>query len=89
MNMKRINCLSNASDLLDIAARSYGVTKTDLLNALAHYVTSINERPGSWEAESKFDIANYIGPNAFADKWDASTLLEYRRKRNEWLQSRR
>lgn len=53
---------------LECMAEDKGVTVRELFEALMHYAISQHERPGSWEANGPFDLANY-GPDGYADKW--------------------
>jgi len=56
--------------LAEIAAFN-DTTPAKYLEALLHYAISQHLRPGSWEAVSTFDFANYDerSEHAFADKW--------------------
>lgn len=65
----RIN--AKAKELLAQIAAFHDTTQTEYLEALLHYAISQHKRPGSWEAVSEFDFANYDRRNehAFADMW--------------------
>lgn len=39
-------------------AEANGVTDQEYLEALLHYGASIHNRPGSWEAYTRFELAN-------------------------------
>ena len=66
--MKRVSLSDGAAATLAELAKYHGRTQREILEGLLHYAASQMQRPGSWEAQG-FEIANYYGPNAFADRW--------------------
>ncbi len=65
----RISLPKGAAELLHAIAKRENVTPREYIEALLHYAGSINIRPGSWEASKPFDLADYIGDEAYADRW--------------------
>ena len=75
--MSRVTVQTPALDALKTLAYMNGVTAAEYLDALLNYAWSQHRRPGSWEACTPFDYANYrrapYDPNGpltgCADRW--------------------
>ncbi len=60
-----------AGERLEDLSEFYGTTSQIFTEALLHYASSIQKRPGSWEANAPFSFDNYDphNENAAADRW--------------------
>mgnify|MGYP001366468090 CR=1 FL=1 len=65
----RVAISKRGAALLREVAKDAGVTPREYLEALLHYGASQFKRPGSWEANTPFQLSNYVGEEAHADKW--------------------
>jgi hypothetical protein len=63
----RIN--KRAVALVREIAAGEGCTPRQYVEALLQYGGSCHRRPGSWEANKPFDLAMYLDPESYADRW--------------------
>lgn len=65
----RVTISKRGAAVLNELAAAAGVTPREYLEALLHYGGSQMNRPGSWEANCPFELRNYVGDDAHADRW--------------------
>lgn len=64
----RVTVAGAAKVALTVLAKVYDITPEAYLDALVNYAWSHIRRPGSWEANSAFDMSNYLADGC-ADRW--------------------
>jgi hypothetical protein len=71
-NASRVSISAAGRKLLDEMAAAEDVSPRQYLEALLHYAGSCHRRPGSWEANTQFNFANYDTRRengGYADRW--------------------